>query len=224
MHVLHYWPGYCSLATHIVLRWIGVEFELVKAGLTRRQSIEFQALNPSSTVPVLVTDEGWTLSQNVAILNYLADRYPQVHLNGDDSLRGRAEVNRWLGYINSDVHKAFSPLMHPERIIGGETVAAATLSAAREALRRHFNILDQALSRSLWIAGDDRSIADPYLFVLTRWALATGVEIADLSTLAQHYQRMRADPGVVAALAAEQLKDSKLAAWPDAADSTSDAK
>lgn len=103
------------------------------------------------------------MSQNMAILNYLAERHPQARLTGEDA-RGRAIVNRWLGYINSDVHKAFSPLMHQERLLLGDQAAQQRpLGAAKATLHRHFAVLGHQLRQHDWIA-------DPNLFVLTHWA------------------------------------------------------
>lgn len=214
MLTLHYWPGYCSLATHIALRWIGLPYQLQLSDFATRQSDSFTRLNPSSSVPVFIDEEGWALSQNVAVLNYLAERYPAAQLGGDDA-RGRATVNRWLGYINSDVHKAFSPLMHPERLLGDRSVRQQTMDHARSTLRRHFAVLDSQLRSHFWIAGERRSVADPYLFVLTRWARAKGVDLHGLDGVGRHFDVLYADPQVQEALSEEGLANTDEAAKPE---------
>ncbi|MFD2249571.1 glutathione S-transferase [Pseudochelatococcus lubricantis] len=207
MYTLYYWPGYCSFATHVVLRWIGAEYSLNKVDYEARQSEAYKRdINPSSTVPVLVLPDGFVLSQNVAILNYLADTYPDARLGGDGTTLDRARVNRWLGYINSDVHKVFSPLLHPERVPGNAEAQEATKEIARQTLRRHFEILNSQLETNEWIAGDQRSIADPYLFVLVRWARARKLDLSGLGHLLGHYQRLAEDRAVIDAMAAEKLK------------------
>lgn len=207
MYTLHYWPGYCSLATHIVLRWIGAEYSLNRADYDTRQSEEYrQTINPSSTVPALTLPNGLVLSQNMAILNYLADLHPETKLGGDGTPLGRALINRWLGYINSDVHKAFSPLLHPERIAGDAAAQEATKRNAKDALRRHFEIFEKQLIANDWIAGEQRSVADPYLFVLIRWARAIKLDLTGLDRLLRYYQRIGADPMVMEAMTAEKLK------------------
>lgn len=207
MYTLYYWPGYCSFATHVVLRWVGAEVALNKVDYDARQSDDYKRdVNPSSTVPALVLPDGFVLSQNSAILNYLADIYPEAGLGGDGTPLGRAKVNRWLGYINSDVHKVFSPLLHPERVPGDTEAQEATKEMARNALRRHFEILDGQLATNEWIAGEQRSIADPYLFVLVRWARAGKLDLGGLDHLLAHYQRLAQDPAVIASMAAEKLK------------------
>lgn len=207
MYTLYYWPGYCSFATHVVLRWVGAEYSLIKVDYDVRQSEDYRRdINPSSTVPVLIQEDGFALSQNSAILNYLADLYPEARLGGDGTTLGRAKVNRWLGYINSDVHKVFSPLLHPERVPGNTEAQEATKEISRKTIRRHFEILNDQLAANEWIAGDQRSIADPYLFVLVRWARAGKLDLSGFDYLFEHYQRLAQDPAVIEAMAAEKLK------------------
>ncbi len=82
----------------------------------------------------------------MAILNYLADRFPAAGLGGDGSARGRAEVNRWLCYLNSEVHQTFKPLFAPQRFITDESRHAELHDAARGRLRQHFTLLDRQLN------------------------------------------------------------------------------
>src|SRR6476469_1107599 len=106
---LFYSPGACSLSDHIVLEWIGQPYEAVRLSREQRQSPEYLAINPAGAVPALEQD-GWVLTQNAAILNYLAETFPQAGLAGDGTPRGRAEVNKWLALVNADIHPAFQPL------------------------------------------------------------------------------------------------------------------
>src|SRR5690606_37595648 len=100
---LYYSPGACSLADHIVLEWIGKPYEAQAVSREQRALPEFRKLNPAGAVPVLEHD-GMVLTQNMAILNYLADLYPEAGLHGDGSPKARAEINRWRSFVNSDVH------------------------------------------------------------------------------------------------------------------------
>jgi glutathione S-transferase len=195
-------PGACSLADHIVLRWIGAPFEVAIVTREQRKSPEFLALNPAGAVPVLERD-GWVLTQNAAILNYLADTFPEARLGGDGTPESRAEVNRWLALLNADVHPAFHPFFGSTAYLGNE-VAARTRVAAGAKLRGYFECIDAQLAGRAWLTGE-RSIADPYLFVVTRWAKSMGVDIADLANLVAHFDRMSADPDVRTALEVEGL-------------------
>lgn len=195
-------PGACSLADHIALQWIGAPFEAQLVSREERRQDWFKKLNPAGAVPVL-EDDGWVLTQNAAILNYLADRFPEAGLGGDGTPRGRAEVNRWLSFLNADVHPGFHPLFGMSAHLGPEGEAKAK-DAARKKLRGYFERADAQLAGRDYLAGD-RSIADPYLFVVTQWAKKTGVDLSGLDNLHAFDGRMAADAGVQAALKAEGL-------------------
>src|SRR5699024_1727233 len=92
---LYYMPGACSLATHIVLEWIGVPYTTQRLSHDELKQDAFLAVNPAGAVPALDID-GWVLTQNAAILGYLAESHPDAGLAGDGSPRGHAEVNRWF--------------------------------------------------------------------------------------------------------------------------------
>src|SRR3546814_1671101 len=95
----------------------------------------------------------------MAVLNFLADSFPEVGLGGDGTLRGRAEVNRWLAFVNSDVHPAFKPLFGTTAYLEDEAIIGKTKDAARSSLRGLFERADTQLAANDWIAGS-RSIAD----------------------------------------------------------------
>ena len=199
---LYYLPGACSLATHIVLEWVGAPYEAVKVERAALKSPEYLALNPNGAVPVLA-DGDFVLTQNLAILCYLAERYPDAQLLGDGTARGRAELMRWLGFLNSDVHPAFKPIFGPARFHPDPAAAPILAANARAQVRKHLEQLDQRLRGREWLV-DGRSIADPYLFVMLRWARRPGIDSSGLDGLARFFDRMQADPGVRAALTAEE--------------------
>ena len=200
---LYYSPGACSLSDHIVLEWIGQPYEAVRLSGEQRQSPEYLAINPAGAVPAF-EDDGWVLTQNAAILNYLADRFPEAQLGGDGSLRGRAEVNKWLAMANADIHPAFHPLFGAPAYLQDPGLIELSKQAARKKLRVLFERVDRQLAGRDWIAGS-RSIADPYLFVVTRWALAMDVDLSGLDNLHRFFNHMLADPGVQRALQQEGL-------------------
>src|SRR5690348_15793047 len=99
-------PGASSTADHIVLQWTAADFEVEVLTRDQRQTPEYLAINPAGAVPAL-RDGDFILTQNAAILGYIADRWPEAELQGDGSARQRAEANRWLAFVNSDLHPAF---------------------------------------------------------------------------------------------------------------------
>ena len=199
---LYYSTGACSLADHIVLEWIGKPYTTQRVSREERASADYkQKINPAGAVPVLEQD-GWLLTQNAAILNFLADSFPQAKLGGDGTPKGRAEVNRWLAFVNSDVHPAFKPLFGSTAYLDDAVAIEKTKDTARKSLRALFERADAQLAGRDWIAGQ-RSIADPYLFVTLRWAKGQNVDLAGLDNLAMFFARMEADAAVQKALADE---------------------
>lgn len=196
-------PGACSLSDHIALRWIGKPFDLQVMDAAGMKTPEYLALNPAGAVPVLEVD-GWALTQNAAILNFLADAFPESGLGGDGTPKSRAEINRWLAFLNADVHPAFHPIFGSTRFLGDEAMIEKSKDNARQKLRGLFERLDAQLAGKDWLTGA-RSIADPYLFVTLRWARATQVDLSGLDNLERFFDHMRADDSVAAAMAAEGL-------------------
>lgn len=195
-------PGACSLADHIALQWTGAPFEAQVVTRDERKQPDFLALNPAGAVPVLQNGD-WVLTQNAAILNYIADKFPAAKLGGDGTPESRAETNRWLAFLNSDVHPAFHPLFGSNAALGGEADAKSK-ELAKQKLRGLFQRADAQLAGKDWLTGS-RSIADPYLFVVTQWAKKTGVDLSGLDNLAAFDARMASDAGVQAAQKAEGL-------------------
>lgn len=196
-------PGACSTACHISLKWSGLPF--VAHVLTRDElkAPAYLAVNPVGAVPALV-DGDFALTQNAAILGYVADLAPASGLAGDGSPRQRAEATRWLAFVNADLHPAFHPLFGPARFIADEAQHDALKATARQRLRGLFERADAQLDGRDWMAGF-RSYADPYLYVTLRWATRTGVDLGGLDRLAVFKARMEADADVRAALKAEGL-------------------
>lgn len=200
---LYYTPGACSMADHIALEWIGKPYQAERVSKEERKSPAYLRINPAGAVPAL-QDGDWVLTQNAAILNYLADTFPEAGLGGDGSPKSRAEVNKWLSFANSDIHPAFHPLFGLTSYLGDDG-AEKTKDAARKKLRGLFERADQQLAGKDWLTGS-RSIADPYLLVVTRWAKATGVDLSGLINLERFVRNIEADAGV-----RKVLKDEGLA-------------
>lgn len=198
---LYYCPGTCATGTHIVLEWIGEPYVTHRVAIQPPKSPELVAANPSGAVPVLDVD-GWVLTQNAAILNYLADAYPKAKLGGDGTPRSRAEVNRWVGLINSDMHPHFGTLFTAASWLDDTDAVRKVTQHAKTIIRKNFEILSKQMVGRSWIAGT-RSIADPYLFVVLRWAKAMKLDLSGLAELDAFYQRITADAAVKKVLAAE---------------------
>ena len=200
---LYCMPGACSLADHIALEWTGQPYDIHKLSHDDLKKEEFLKINPLGAVPALQLQDR-VLTQNAAILNYLADSYPEARLGGDGTPESRAEVNRWLGFLNADVHPAFAPLFGGTTYLDDDKAIEETKENAKRKLRGHFERADNQLDGKDWLTGT-RSIADPYLFVVTRWAKAMKIDLSGLGSLQRFFDNMHGDAGVKRALEAEGL-------------------
>jgi glutathione S-transferase len=200
---LYYFPGACPLATHIVLEWIGKPYETER--LTHEQTKEpaYLKLNPTGAVPTLV-DGDFVLTQSAAILEYLSELHPEAKLMGPD-VRSRAETRRWLSMCNSDVHRTFGLVFGANYFADGDAAVAQVLAKkGLEKLKSFFKILNDQLKGRDWLTGQ-RSVADPYLFVLLSWADAKQLDLSGMDDLRRFQKRMGEDKGVQAALKAQGL-------------------
>lgn len=201
-------PGACSTADHIALQWTGQPFEVQIMDAKSMKEPAYLAINPSGAVPAITdtkTDGGqFVLTQNAAILGYIADSAPDAKLTGDGSAQQRALASKWLAFCNSDLHPSFSPLFGPSMFSEDGAHHDAIKAAARKRIRKNYEAADAALEGQEWLAGF-RSVADPYLYVTLRWADAMKIDLSDLANVVAFKQRMEADADVQAVLNAEGL-------------------
>lgn len=195
---LYYLPGSSPLAAHIVLEWIGAPYEAVRMCSHRYESPACHAGN----VPML-ENEDLALTESVAILGYLADLHPDAGLLGDGTPRGRAEVMRWLGFLCADVHKAFLLIFNASLFLEEGALAGALAHKAIQHIRTYLERLDSQLAGREWLVGT-RSVADPYLLVILRWAASLDISLYGMRHLMRFARRVEDDPGVQAAILAQE--------------------
>jgi glutathione S-transferase len=199
---LYYLPGACPLAAHIVLEWTGASYELQQVSRTEIKEPAYLKMNPMGAVPVLQND-GLTLTQNASILEYLSELHPKADLVGTTPAE-RAETRRWLGFCNSDLHRTFSLVFSAGAYVAEQKPQEELVRNVMSKLHTLFGILNDQLKGRKWLTGK-RSIADPYLYTVMRWAKAKNVDIAGMTHLNAFFDNMSADAGVKAALKAEGL-------------------
>lgn len=198
---LYYFPGACSLSPHIVLREVGAKFDLVKVDLATHKTEsgeDYLAINPRGYVPALRLDDGSVLAEGPAIVQYLADQNPGAKLAPAPTDRKRYELQSWLTFIGTEVHKQFSPLFNP-------AAAEAHKAASVEALKKRFAYLASELGGRPYLLGEQYSVADAYLFVVLSWAAYVKLDLAPWPALPAYLGRVAGRPAVLAALKAEGL-------------------
>ena len=191
---LHYFPGSCAFVPHVALEWSGLPYQ---AQAETRESIKEPAylkLNPLGQVPLL-EDDGWTLTQNVAIVGYIHDLAPQAGIFGHGDTRTTARARQWLSFANSDLHRQFSLVFGPARYVEGEAAQQALATGGRTAILRLYGIVNDALQQQDYLAGN-LSIADIYVYTTLRWARTLQIDLSSFGHLDAYYARIDADPGV----------------------------
>jgi len=198
---LYYSPGACSLSPHITLHESGLAFEPVAVSLKTHQladGSDYYAISPQGYVPLLELDDGTRLSEGTAIVQYIADQVPEKNLAPANGTVARAQLQGWLNFIATEIHKGFSPLFNP-------TTPAEYKAIAIERLQSRLKWLDGELAGKDYLMGAQFSVADPYLFTVTNWAPHVGVDISALTHLAAFRERVAARPAVQAAMREEGL-------------------
>jgi glutathione S-transferase len=195
---LYILSGACSLASNIALREAGIQFELAKVDkrTKRVDGVEFSAINPKGYVPALQLDDGQVLTENVVVLQYIADLNPTSKLAPPAGTIERYRLQEWLSFINSELHKSFSPLFSSE-------AAEETKTYSRNYLTKRLRYLEGALGDHTYLMGEQFTVADAYLFTVLGWGAHVGVEVGP--KLKSYLDRIRARPHVVEAMTAEGL-------------------
>lgn len=191
---LYYCPLACSLADHIALREAGIPFELERVDLRTLKTetgADYRAVNPKGYVPALVLDDGQLVTENVAVLDWIASQFPVLAVEG---AMGRTRVLEALTYITTEIHRAFKPMWHPS--------TDAEKARAGASVTKLFAPLGEALTDD-YLFGDKPSVADFYLFVMLLWAERFGVEAP--AGLVALRDRLKARPAVREAMAHEGL-------------------
>ncbi|ATM95954.1 glutathionine S-transferase [Yersinia frederiksenii] len=199
---LFYKPGACSLSPHIVLREAGLDFSIESVDLATKKTEtgeDYLRINPKGQVPALLLDDGSLLTEGVAIVQYLADKVPDRHLIAPSGTLSRYHAIEWLNFVATELHKGFSPLFNAKTPEEYKVIA-------RERLDKQFSYVDSVLAQHDYLLGKKFSVADAYLFTVTRWANALKLEIAQRSHLDKFMARVAERPAVKAALAAEDAK------------------
>ncbi len=198
---LYYSPGACSLSPHIALHESGLSFEHVLASTKTHQledGTDYYSINPLGYVPLLELDDGTRLTEGPAIVQYIADQVPAKNLAPANGTVGRAQLQSWLNFLSTEIHKGFSPLFNP-------ATPAEYKAIVIDKLMSRLGWVDSQLAGKHYLLGDNFSVADPYLFTVTNWAPRVGVDISGFANIAAFRARMAARPAVQAAMRHEGL-------------------
>ena len=198
---LYYSPGACSLSAHIALREAGLAFEPVKAPTKTHQlddGTDYYTINPLGYVPLLELDDGTRLREVSAILQYVADQVPTKNLAPASGTLPRYRLQEWLSFIGMELHRSIGVLFNPALPEEGKQVF-------RERAAKRLQWLDGELAGKDYLLGQNFSVADAYLFVVTNWAKPLTIDLSPYPNLVAWRERIAARPAVQEALKAEGL-------------------
>ncbi len=207
---LFFKPGACSLSPRIALVEIGLAFNASKvdteAGLTDIGA-DYRAFNPKGYVPALELDDGTVLTENPAILQFLADAHPEAALAPANGTLERARLQEWLNFTSSELHKAFSPYFR------GHSLEETEKEQVEVHLARRVADVERGLADGRdFILGGRFSVADAYLFVVLNWSGFIGLDLAPWPHVVAYVARIAARPAVCDAMRQEGLVANEVAA------------
>lgn len=198
---LYYSPGACSLSPHIVASELGLDVQLEKVDTkshTLASGGDYFKVNPKGYVPALEIKAGQILTEGPAIVQYLGDQKPELGLVPAAGTVERYRLQEMLGYINSELHKTYSPLFNPN-------TNPETVEERKGYLKKRYQYLDEILGRHEYLLGDKFTAADAYLFTVTNWAGYVKLDLSGFPNIQAFQKRVAARPAVQKAMKEEGL-------------------
>ena len=198
---LYYLTGACSLASYISLIEAGQKFEsyAVERGTKKTaDGKDYNSINPKGYVPALVLDDGSVLTENVAVLSYISTLDPSGKLAPKIGTPGFFRVLEWLGYVNSEIHKAVGVLFRPNSTDEMKKIA-------RENVAMRLGYVERTLGDKPFLTGENFTVADAYLYVVLSWFGRLEIDISSMPKLVGFYERCRNRPSVQQARKEEGL-------------------
>lgn len=194
---LYYSPGACSLAPHIAFAEAGIPADIVRVDLRTHKlpdGSDYHKVNPKGYVPAVQLEDGTVLTEVSILLQYIADRKPGSLAPAFGNLE-RYKLMEWLNFVATEIHKTYGPLWHQP----SDEVRASVIAR----LGKRYAIVEAQLAKHPFLAGSAFTIADAYLFTVTRWASMLKVDLSAFPHVAAYMKRIDERPAVKAAIAAE---------------------
>ena len=190
---LYFAPLACSMATRIALYEAGADAQYIYRDRNKRlpDGADFLQINPLGMVPTLRTDDGEVLTENGAILQYVAERFPAAGLAPTSGIE-RARLQQWLSFFGTELHKAiFIPLLDKKAPAEAKAYALSLVDA-------RFGILDKHLTGREFVL-DSFGIADAYLTTVLNWTRAVPIDLSKWPAVKDYHSRMRKRPSIARA-------------------------
>jgi glutathione S-transferase len=205
MLTLYYSPGACSMASHIGLEETGTPYETKPVALAKgeQRSEAYLKINPRGRVPALRVDDGTILTENVAILSYLAKRFPDARLLPADPLT-EARCISTMAWFSNNVHPSFTHINRPERFAEDAAAHATLKETGRKNFWANCQEIDGMLNGIDWTMGSQYTVSDPYALVFYGWGMRINLPMRELAAYTAFKDRMLRRPAVHKILEREQ--------------------
>ncbi len=205
---LYFSPGSCSLAPHIILLEAGLSYSLEKTDLRTKtySGGDFKVINPKGSVPVIELDDGSVLTENAIILQYLADLKPGSPLLPSPGTWARYRSLEMTNFITTEIHKSYSTLFGAGRMVSNSEGKDQLVNSIKTAIGTKYDFVSQKMGDHAFLMGDTFSIADAYLYTVTRWSKMFEIDLTRWPVLQNYMQRIGDRPSVVKALMEEGLQ------------------
>lgn len=171
MYKLYWAPGTAAMAPQAVLEEIGAAYEAVQLNLASKEHEQagYRRLNPNGRIPTLV-DGDFVIFETAAICQYLSDKHPDANLAPPLGSHARGRYYQWLTYMTNTVQVGFIDWFHPDWTFADLDSQAALKAAAEQKLYQSFQVLDDGIGGNRSMIGDQFTVCDIYLAMLTRWS------------------------------------------------------
>jgi len=207
MLTFYYAPGTCALASHLALEFSGAPYEARRLDFKKQEqrTPEYLKINPKGRVPVLVTERG-VLTETPALLQYIAQSFPQADLAPLDDAFLLAKANEFNSYLCSTVHVNHAHKGRGYRWVEAEDTAAldAMKKKVPQTMAESFTLIEEQMLKGPWVLGERFGTSDMYLYTLSRWLEGDGVDVKRFPKVADHMRRMEARPQVQKIVALHQ--------------------
>jgi glutathione S-transferase len=204
MLTLYYSPGACSMASHITLEESGANYEAVPILLSKgeNKAESYLKINLRGKVPALKTDDG-VITENTAILTYLAKSFPAKHLMPKDAL-GEVRCISTMAWLSNTVHPCFTHIFRPERFSAEESALPGIKEAGKKSFFACLEEIDGLLAGKPWLQGAEFTTCDPYALVFYSWGSRIELPVKNLKNYTAWKDRMLQRPAVRKILEREQ--------------------
>jgi glutathione S-transferase len=204
MLTLYYAPHTCALASHIALEDAGADYATVRVNFAAEEQRQgpYLAVNPKGRVPSLITDRG-TLTETPAILAFIAQSYPAARLAPLEDPFAFAQAQAFNAYLCATLHVAHAHRVRGRRWVDDEAAIEAMRRAVPRSVGACFELVERTMLKGPWVLGETYSVCDPYLFTVSQWMEADGVNPAAVPRVADHRARMAERANVKKAIAEE---------------------